>query len=1507
MHRFCNTHLHTAFSIKDAIYFPEDYLKKIKESGGTSCAITDHGTMAGVFDFYDAAKEQGIKPILGCLLKGQEIITSTGIKNVEDIEIGDLVLTHKGRFKRVKRLMEKYYNGYVYEITLNNRYFRKLQLTEEHPIYIRKNNGELCWLKPKEIKYDVSNKIGGIEHWNSYVCLPKIKNNNYNNVIIVNNYLPDNLKLSKGIIKKTFKYNKYEELKKRENIDKNIIIDEDMAYFLGLYTAEGSVAHKKKSNILSGQIKISLNRKEMKYQSFVIKFLKKKFNITVKKYNSLKRKNSTELYCCNLPLANVLGKICGVGAKNKKIPFEIFNCSDNIIKAYIKGLLDGDGKKGKINTLKISSKNLAWQFRTLIVNFGTFCGVTEGYEKSKIYDKIYKFYMIHFSYNKNFSHTLQDNDYVYKPIKNITKKIKNVKVYNFEVEEDNSYVSDFILHNCEGYMVEDKLIKNKKTESRDHIILLAKNKKGYEKLLKLQYDSSKYGFYYKPRFDFNDIKELGSDIICSSACAGGIIARHLNDDPFLLEKRILKFKEIFKDDFYFEYVALSRAKYYGPIWQKMFELSLKYGIKSIITTDTHYINKDDWHTQQILHNIANKVTMNEIKQKEKTGEGKGWIMEDKDLYLKSYDEIMDIMRPIFNDNLNAEFLKNTLEIAEKVENYEIYPKNFVFPASSITEEDMKTKIKENLKKKVKLTSENIKIYQDRVKYEWGVIKNMGFVPYFALVTDIIDWAKKNDVPIGGGRGSACGSLISYLLDITEVDSIKYGLSFERFLNPTRTSKAPDIDTDISKNKRQQVLSYIKRYGEENVIQIGSYGTFKTKNTFKDVARIFDISAEEANIITKNMLDDDNKKTVLPTIDEIIDILYPQREEKDKPENKEKIKETKIKYEKILKYTKHLKGMIRQFGTHAGGIVITDKPVYEYFPVINNGGDVISAIDGETLSSKNFLKIDMLGLNSLDIVYDALNYIKKYEHKDIDLEKINLEDNNILSMFREADTENIFQFNTPSMIGGPFITKTGYRGYTKGLLERLQPNKFEDIVILNAINRPAALSINMDKKYEDRRFGMSYTSPKILEKHLKDTLGLMIYQEQVMYILSDLLDISLGKADIMRKKMEKSKIKDLLSEGNYFEYLYKKYDKKDLEDALSLLEEAGGYGFNKCLTGDVILYKKFGGCKKNITIEEQFKIKKSKKYNTKLLSVDINNKIVENELINIYDSGEQEIYKIELENGKKIKATINHKFMTNQGYKTIKEIIEQQLTIEMAYIEREGTRTGSTGFIPWNLGLTKNIDERLNNLSKMRMGNTRFLDKFGGQPHNKGKTKDNYEPLKHISEKMLGGKASEETKLKQSESAKKRDRKGVPGKRSPESCKRMSIATLKLHHDGKFPKTMTSPHRKVIEIMKNNDLWNGFDNEVTEGFHSIDIANKDRKIAIFVDGDYWHGSDFYMKKRNKTEYDFIQKKNRGQDKSANTYLGNRGWTILRLWENEINNKPEDVLNKIRSIIDGENNK
>jgi DNA mismatch endonuclease Vsr len=264
-------------------------------------------------------------------------------------------------------------------------------------------------------------------------------------------------------------------------------------------------------------------------------------------------------------------------------------------------------------------------------------------------------------------------------------------------------------------------------------------------------------------------------------------------------------------------------------------------------------------------------------------------------------------------------------------------------------------------------------------------------------------------------------------------------------------------------------------------------------------------------------------------------------------------------------------------------------------------------------------------------------------------------------------------------------------------------------------------------------------------------------------------------------------------------------------------------------------------------------------------------------------------------------------MTNQGYKTIKEIIEQQLTIEMAYIEREGTRTGSTGFIPWNLGLTKNIDERLNNLSKMRMGNTRFLDKFGGQPHNKGKTKDNYEPLKHISEKMLGGKASEETKLKQSESAKKRDRKGVPGKRSPESCKRMSIATLKLHHDGKFPKTMTSPHRKVIEIMKNNDLWNGFDNEVTEGFHSIDIANKDRKIAIFVDGDYWHGSDFYMKKRNKTEYDFIQKKNRGQDKSANTYLGNRGWTILRLWENEINNKPEDVLNKIRSIIDGENNK
>jgi DNA polymerase-3 subunit alpha len=327
----------------------------------------------------------------------------------------------------------------------------------------------------------------------------------------------------------------------------------------------------------------------------------------------------------------------------------------------------------------------------------------------------------------------------------------------------------------EGYFVEDKLIKEKEKENKYHIILLAKNYNGYKSLLKATYNAAKYGFYNKPRIDWTDLNEMKGNVICTSACSSGIIAKNLNNEK-KLDEYINKLINIFgKDDFYFEYLALHRQNYYGPMWKRMYEISKKYNLKSVISGDVHYIHKSDYKLQQILHNISNKITLSEIKEKEATGKGKGWIMEDKDLYLKTYDEILEIMKPTFDTKLSMEFLDNTLEIANKVEVYDIYPKTFAFPKSNITEDEMKNKIKSNLKKKVILTEENKNIYQDRIKYEWGIIKKMGFVPYFAIVTDIIDWVKKNTVPVGLGRGCLTpNSMIKVENGIKEINKVNIG-------------------------------------------------------------------------------------------------------------------------------------------------------------------------------------------------------------------------------------------------------------------------------------------------------------------------------------------------------------------------------------------------------------------------------------------------------------------------------------------------------------------------------------------------------------------------------------------------------------------------------------------------------------------------------------------------------------------------------------------------------------
>jgi DNA-directed DNA polymerase III PolC len=992
-------------------------------------------------------------------------------------------------------------------------------------------------------------------------------------------------------------------------------------------------------------------------------------------------------------------------------------------------------------------------------------------------------------------------------------------------------------------IVEERLSKQK----MKHIILLAKNKLGYDALLESQYDSVKNGFYYKPRIDWKNLEKMVGNVIVSSACIGGIIARSVSQNQMLkAEETAIKLKDMFDKDFYFEYTALERTDTYGPTWVAMRELAKKLKIKSIITTDSHYLNKGDADLQDIVHNIGNKATMTDIKN------GKAWIFDDRDLYFKDYDTVKSIMCRIFQEKDVERFLDNTNEIASKVEIYNIFPDKDILPQTDFDSVRMKKVIMDNLERKT--PKEDREKYIKQLNIEWKTVKELGFLEYFWIVYDIVEWCKQNNIMTGAGRGSAGGSLLVYLLNITEVDPLKFDTSFPRFLNKNRRKMA-DIDVDFERDRRQEVIEYIKqKYGEDKVSQISNYVLMTDKSALKDILRIYEVPFIEATSVSK---------------------YYDEHE--DVPE----------KYRDQFNIAKKLKDNIRNLSLHASGVLLTDKEIYKYIPMAHCKDSVVSGIDMYWLSKKKFLKVDILGLRSLDIMKRCIQYIEKYDGKKIDILNYNIEDKSILKMFQKADTNNIFQFETPMF---------------RRLLKDAIPENFEELVELNALNRPVTIKLGMHEDYIRRKFGETYEMPKLLKKHLLKTKGILLYQEQLHKILSDILDISEGEADDIRR--------DSIDQGfiaathKYENKLYLKYPKDEVDESLEILNKIADYSFNRCLTGDTIIEKQHSGDKEKITIEDLYNntetfegqryYKKCKKHKfvPQLFSYDENNeKFIFNDIKDIYNKGAQEVFEIELESGEKIKATKNHRFFTNQGWKTLEEIMNSD-NIEIAC---HGYKKS------WNDGLTKENNKSLKKLSEKRIGNDHFTRKFGGKVHNQGKTKDNYEPQARTAKKLTGVKMSDEACLHMHDSAMVRDRKGSPGKRSLQACRNIGDATLRRLAAGKYPKKYTYPHKLLHEEMVRQGIWDGFENEIVVGHHSIDICSVGKKIAIQIDGDYWHASPRYLKEHNTTELNQAQKRNRQYEKACNTYLLRYGWINRRFWQYDIIHNMNEVIRQIKEIL------
>lgn len=689
----------------------------------------------------------------------------------------------------------------------------------------------------------------------------------------------------------------------------------------------------------------------------------------------------------------------------------------------------------------------------------------------------------------------------------------------------------------EAYIVRDGSRFDKGTDSEvngrkrakhyNHIVLLAKNKTGYQNLIKLTTIGHKEGFYYKPRIDYEILRKYSEGVICTSAClAGPISVPLINGDYDKAKQMALTYKEIFGDDFYLEIQdhGLQNDK---AILEGMPKLSKELGIKLIATNDIHYINHDHSIAHNILLLLGDKTGMADYRDLR---------YQTDQVYFKSTEE----MKKLFK-NFNGA-IENTLEIDEKIDvnldfegfHYPIFPIPEDSSANSL-EEYFEQLSRRGLDKKVKTITKDV---EDRFNYEIEIINKMGYAGYFLIVQDFINSAKKRGIPVGPGRGSAAGSLVAYSLGITNVNPLDYGLLFERFLNPARKSM-PDIDVDFADDQRSEVIEYTKqKYGENSVSQIITFNRLSSKAVIRDVARVLKIPIPTVNNITKYIPSKFGRVyTIDQALEEVPELKWVR--DSDDPQIKE-----------LIKYSRILEGMNRNASKHAAGVVITPGDVSNFVPLSRNSdGELVTQFNMKELDSVGLLKMDFLGLRTLTIIRDTAALVKKNRGIEIDIENIPLDDKETYQLFSRGQTTGVFQFESAPM-----------REY----LRKLRPESILDLSAMNALYRPGPMEF-IDE-FIDRKHGrksISYLNP-ILEPILKETYGIIVYQEQVIQIANKVALMSLAEADLLRRAMGKKDLAAMKEQKKKFieGALKNNVTKNIAEEIFQLIDKFANYGFNK---------------------------------------------------------------------------------------------------------------------------------------------------------------------------------------------------------------------------------------------------------------------------------------------------------------------------------------------------------
>jgi DNA polymerase-3 subunit alpha len=673
-------------------------------------------------------------------------------------------------------------------------------------------------------------------------------------------------------------------------------------------------------------------------------------------------------------------------------------------------------------------------------------------------------------------------------------------------------------------------------DTYNHLLVLAENEEGYRNLTKITSEASLRGFYYKPRVSKKFLAEHARGLIGLSGCLKGEVAERLMEDNYSAAREAAAtYNDIFGKENFFLEIQDQGLDLEHRIHPNLYRLEKDLGLPLIATNDSHYLCEDDAYAQDVMLCIQTAKSIQDTNRMKFHG---------SDFFVKSHEE----MARVFKDS--PDVLSRTLGIAErcnlhleKISNpfpHFAVPPGFTLDSyfEQVTRQGFASRMEALRNLSHGKLKHSISDYEQRLSREISIIQQMQFPGYFLIVWDFIRYAKEQNIPVGPGRGSAAGSLVSYAMGITDLDPLQHELLFERFLNPERVSM-PDIDIDFCMNRRGEVIDYVTRkYGRENVAQIITFGTMAAKAAIKDVGRAMDIPYSDVDRIAKMV-----PTTLNIKLDQAI---------KDSPALQQAY-ETEPQVRQLLDTARKLEGLVRNAGVHAAGVVISPRPLDELVPLHRTKNDeIVTAFDMGAIEKLGLLKMDFLGLTTLTILDDTIKLIKQTRNEEIALEQIPLEDKETYEkVFYRGLTSGVFQFESHGM---------------RDVLRRYQPNTIADLTALNALYRPGPIQGGMIDDFIERKHGrrqVEYELPE-LQEILSETLGVIVYQEQVMQIANRLAGYSLGDADLLRRAMGKKKPEEMAAQRQRFVQgaAQRHYPAKKIEKIFDLMAQFAGYGFNK---------------------------------------------------------------------------------------------------------------------------------------------------------------------------------------------------------------------------------------------------------------------------------------------------------------------------------------------------------